>query len=71
VVVQDWNDEAWSRGVPVHLLAPGVPTQAREAIWTPVGRLHWAGTGTPTVWHGYLDGAISSGRRAAVEVLVA
>jgi monoamine oxidase len=71
VVVQDWNDEAWSRGGPVHLLAPGVLTQAREAIWAPVGRLHWAGTETATFWHGYMDGAISSGRRAAAEVLAA
>jgi monoamine oxidase len=26
---------------------------------------------TPFLWHGYMDGAISSGRRAAVEVLSA
>ena len=61
----------WSRGGPVHLLGPGVPTQDREAIWAPIGRLHWAGTETATYWHGYMDGAISSGRRAAAEVLAA
>jgi monoamine oxidase len=70
-VVQDWSDEPWSRGGPVHLLGPGVLTQDREAIWAPVGRLHWAGTGTATNGHGYMDGAISSGRRAAAEVLAA
>ena len=69
VVVQDWSDEVWSRGGPVHLLGPGALTQDREAIWAPVGRLHWAGTETATFWHGYMDGAISSGRRAAAEVL--
>ncbi|NYJ08222.1 flavin monoamine oxidase family protein [Petropleomorpha daqingensis] len=69
VVVQDWPDEIWSRGGPVHLLGPGLLTQAREAIWAPVGRLHWAGTETATYWHGYMDGAITSGRRAADEVL--
>ena len=69
VVVQDWSDEVWSRGAPVHLLAPGALTQDREAIWAPVGRIHWAGTETATFWHGYMDGAISSGRRAAAEVL--
>jgi monoamine oxidase len=69
LVVQDWSDEVWSRGGPVHLLGPGVLTQDREAIWAPVGRLHWAGTETATYWHGYMDGAISSGRRAAAEVL--
>jgi len=69
VVVQDWPDEIWSRGGPVHLLGPGLLTRAREAIWAPVGRLHWAGTETATYWHGYMDGAITSGRRAADEVL--
>ncbi len=44
-------------------------TQDREAIWAPIGRLHWAGTETATFWHGYMDGAISSGKRAAAEVL--
>jgi monoamine oxidase len=69
VVVQDWSDEVWNRGGPVHLLGPGALTQDREAIWAPIGRLHWAGTETATFWHGYMDGAISSGRRAAAEVL--
>jgi monoamine oxidase len=71
IVVQDWSDEVWSRGGPVHLLGPGALTQDREAIWAPIGRLHWAGTETATFWHGYMDGAISSGRRAAAEVLAA
>jgi monoamine oxidase len=70
-VVQDWSDEIWSRGAPVHVLGPGALTQDRDAIWAPVGRLHWAGTETATFWHGYMDGAISSGRRAAAEVLKA
>jgi monoamine oxidase len=69
VVVQDWNDEVWSRGAPVNLLAPGTLTRDREAMWAPVGRIHWAGTETATYWHGYMDGAISSGQRAAQEVL--
>ena len=35
----------------------------------PVGRIHWAGTETATYWNGYMDGAVSSGERAAAEVL--
>jgi monoamine oxidase len=69
VAVQDWSDEIWSRGAPVHLLAPGALIQDRGAIWDPVGRIHWAGTETATYWHGYMDGAITSGQRAAQEVL--
>lgn len=71
VLVQDWSDEVWSRGGPVHLLGPGVLTQDRAALWAPVGRLHWAGTETAVYWHGYMDGAITSGQRAAAEVLTA
>ena len=37
LVVQDWSDEVWSRGGPVHLLGPGALTQDREAIWAPIG----------------------------------
>jgi monoamine oxidase len=33
-----------------------------------VGRIHWAGTETSTFWHGYMDGAVRSGQRAAAEV---
>jgi monoamine oxidase len=69
VVVQDWNDEIWSRGAPVNLMPPGSLTRDREAIWAPVGRIHWAGTETATYWHGYMDGAITSGQRAAREIL--
>lgn len=69
VAVQDWNDEIWSRGAPVNLLAPGTLTRDQDAMWAPVGRVHWAGTETATYWHGYMDGAITSGQRAAQEVL--
>ena len=34
----------------------------------PVGAIHWAGTETATYWNGYMDGAVSSGQRAAHEV---
>jgi monoamine oxidase len=36
-----------------------------------LGPIHWAGTETATVWSGYMDGAVSSGQRAAAEVLAA
>jgi len=35
----------------------------------PVGRIHWAGTETSTIWAGYMDGAVRSGQRAAKEAL--
>lgn len=44
--------------------------QAQETfeIREPSGRVHWAGTETAEKWSGYIDGAISSGKRAAAEV---
>ncbi|HET8881374.1 MAG TPA: FAD-dependent oxidoreductase [Solimonas sp.] len=42
-----------------------------EALRAPIGRLHWAGTETATIWNGYLDGALRSGERAAQEVMAA
>ncbi|MFM9139065.1 MAG: FAD-dependent oxidoreductase, partial [Solirubrobacterales bacterium] len=33
----------------------------------PIGPIHWAGAETATVWAGYMDGAVRSGRRAARE----
>jgi monoamine oxidase len=35
----------------------------------PIDRLHFAGTETASEWNGYLEGAVESGERVAVEVL--
>ena len=40
-----------------------------QALRAPVGRIHWAGTETATVWTGYMDGAVQAGKRAASEAL--
>ena len=50
-------------------MPPGVGSKLGPAIREPQGRIHWAGTETATVWSGYIDGAISSGKRAAAEIL--
>jgi monoamine oxidase len=64
-----WPAERWSRGGPVGVYAPGVMTAYGAQIRQPQGRIHWAGTETSTYWNGYMDGAVRSGERAAVEVL--
>jgi monoamine oxidase len=68
LVVKDWTMEQWTRGCPVALSGPGVISEYGEHIAKPVGRIHWAGTETATYWHGYMDGAVRSGHRAAAEV---
>jgi len=70
-VEQNWAEEEYSRGCYGGYMPPGVWTNFGEALRTPIGRLHWAGTETATVWNGYMDGAVQSGERAAGEVLAA
>jgi monoamine oxidase len=64
----DWAAEPFSRGCYGAHLAPGVLTQFGTGLREPCGRIHWAGTETATVWAGYMDGAVRSGERVAVEV---
>jgi monoamine oxidase len=66
---QAWAEEEWTRGGPVCSPAPGALTAYGEALRRPAGRIHWAGAETATVWCGYMDGAVSSGERAAEEAL--
>ncbi|WP_205699308.1 flavin monoamine oxidase family protein [Conexibacter sp. SYSU D00693] len=66
-----WMDEEFSRGCYGGYLPPGGWTDFGQALRAPVGPLHWAGAETATVWNGYMDGAVSSGERAAREVLAA
>jgi len=70
-VEQNWAEEEYSRGCYAGYMPPGVMTMYGDALREPIGRLHWAGTETATVWNGYMDGAVQSGERAATEVLTA
>lgn len=67
-VEHDWCAEAWTRGCPVGLMTCGTMTAFADVWRAPVGRVHWAGTETATVWHGFLEGALESGERAAREI---
>jgi monoamine oxidase len=64
-----WDNDIWHRGCPVCFTPPGVLLDYGKAIREPIGRIHWAGTETSTIWAGYMDGAVRSGQRAAAEVL--
>jgi monoamine oxidase len=65
-----WSEERWSRGCYGAFCPPGLWTRHGQAMRTPVGPLHFAGTETATIWSGYIDGALQSGERAAEEILV-
>lgn len=66
-----WADDEWSRGCYGGFMPPGAWIESGPALRAPTGPLHWAGAETATAWCGYMDGAISSGERAAAEVIEA
>jgi len=70
-IERDWAGERWSGGGPVCNFAPGGWSAYGDLLREPVGLVHWAGTETATSWMGYIDGAVSSGERAAREALAA
>lgn len=70
-IEQNWADEEYSRGCYVGYMPPGVMTAYGKALREPIGRIHWAGTETASVWNGYMSGAVESGERVAAEVLTA
>jgi monoamine oxidase len=67
----DWSEEVWTRGCYGAHFPCGVWTQYGPALREPIGRIHWAGTETATIFVGYMDGALQSGARAASEVIAA
>ena len=69
--IMAWPLDPWSLGGPTAYTTPGVLSEYGPFLARPVGRLHWAGTETATYWRGYMDGAVSSGERAAQEALAA
>ncbi|MBK3565380.1 FAD-dependent oxidoreductase [Streptomyces sp. MBT62] len=67
-----WPRTGWTIGGYECFVTPGGWTRhGREGWREPSGLVHWAGTETASVWNGYIDGAISSGERAAAEVISA
>jgi monoamine oxidase len=68
-VESSWTEDPWTRGCYAGYMTPGGWTSHGSALREPVGRIHWAGSETATRWIGFMDGAVSAGRRAAQEVL--
>lgn len=68
--IEDYSagDEPWIGGCPTAIAPPGVLLDYGRALRAPFGRVHWAGSETSTFWAGYMDGAVRSGERVAIEV---
>jgi monoamine oxidase len=66
---QNWTVDRYSGGGMISHTPPGVLTDFGHALREPCGRIHWAGTESSAVMYGFIDGAVRSGERAAVDVV--
>ncbi|MGE2688879.1 flavin monoamine oxidase family protein [Mycolicibacterium pulveris] len=66
-----WAADEWTRGCYGAFLPPNTWTTHGHALRKPVGPIHWAGAETAVESMGYMDGAVSSGERAAASALAA
>ena len=62
-----WHDDPWAQGA-YSALSVSSPLDS-EALARPVGPVAFAGEHTAGAWHGMMEGALRSGRRAAEDVL--
>jgi monoamine oxidase len=69
IAIKDWGAEEWTGGCYAGHFPVGGWTSYGSAVREPCGRIHWAGTETSGEWHGYMEGALRSGDRAAAEML--
>jgi len=68
LTVKNWVNEPFIEGSPA--CVPHLGTmQAFATLRTSVGNVHFGGTEAATAWIGYMNGAVESGVRAALEVL--
>jgi monoamine oxidase len=66
-LLSTWHDDPWVRGA---YSARTISSPLRdEDLAKPIGPLHFAGEHTAGEWHGLMEGALRSGRRAADQVL--
>jgi monoamine oxidase len=68
-LLSSWNDDPWVRG---SYSARTLSSPLRDDdLVKPIGPLFFAGEHTAGEWHGVMEGALRSGRRAAEQVLAA
>jgi monoamine oxidase len=63
---QIWHEDPYAKGAFTYF-KPGQMTGLLPVAQRPEGRIHFAGEHT-SVWHGWMNGALESGNRAAEEI---
>jgi L-amino acid dehydrogenase len=69
LIIQNWNQEAWSTGAFTSFVTPGAWTTYGQGWQQSHGRVHWAGTEASSRWPGYFEGAIEAGIQASNRAL--
>lgn len=70
LIIQNWNQEAWSTGAFTSFVTPGTWTTFGHQWQESHDRVHWAGTEASSRWPGYFEGAIEAGIQAARKALL-
>ncbi|RDW72190.1 amine oxidase-10 [Coleophoma crateriformis] len=70
-IASEWLEDPYAGwGCPCASTAPGVlDATGSEPLREVVGNVHFVGTETAGEWKGYMEGAVRSGERGAIEVL--
>ena len=69
VNAKEWTKEEYIWGAPTSVMGPGLLRKYGQELRQPYRNLHFAGGELAYEWKGYLEGAITSGQRAAAEVI--
>lgn len=65
----EWTREAYIGGAPTSSMGPGMLSRYGESLRAVFGHSHVAGGEVAFEWKGYLEGALTSGKHAAAEVV--
>lgn len=65
----NWSSEDYSRGAYTSIMTPGTITKFGQALEAPFGRIAFASSELSTYWPCTMEGAIRSGRKAALKIL--
>lgn len=65
----NWVSEEYSKGAYTTIMTPGTMTKFGRSLGAPFGRIAFACTELSTYWPCTMEGAIRSGRKAAIKIL--
>lgn len=65
----EWTKQEYIEGAPTSAMGSGLLRKYGSDLRAPFGNVHFAGGELAYEWKGYLEGAITSGQRAAQEVI--